>query len=59
VRDAAKIELVLVCTMLKHDREEFHNDLRAWPNQNLPLASLFSVANALETIVQNTHAHHL
>merc|ERR1712093_653066 len=45
-------------TVLKHDGEELDDDLRARPDEDLTLAPLLGIADALEAVVQNTDAHH-
>ena len=46
-------------TVLLHDREELDDDLRAWSNQDLALASLLGVVDSIERIVQDTGADHV
>jgi hypothetical protein len=44
--------------MLHHDCEEFNDDLRARPDQDLSLSSLFCVVDGLEGVAQNIHTNH-
>jgi hypothetical protein len=44
--------------VLKHDGEELDDDLGARPDEDLTLAPLLGIADALEAVVQNTDAHH-
>lgn len=45
--------------VLHHDRQELDDHLGAGTQQDLSLAALLSVVNALEGIGQNVHSHHL
>lgn len=45
--------------MLLHDAQHLDNDLGAWSDQNLTLASLLGVVYALERIVENRRSDHV
>lgn len=45
-------------TMLLHDRQELDDDLGARSDQDLTLASLFGVVDALESVVENGGLDH-
>lgn len=44
-------------TMLLHNRQELDHDLRRWTAQNLTLATLFSINDGLEAVVEDRDAH--
>ena len=45
-------------TVFHHDGEELDDDLGARSDQDLPLASLASVVDRLQSVVQYVHSHH-
>lgn len=45
--------------MAHHDFQEFNDDFRTWPDQNLAFTSLFGIVNGFKSIAQYVHAHHL
>lgn len=46
-------------TVLLHNLQELHNDLRAGPNEHLPLPALLSVGDGLKGIGKHRHPYHL
>ena len=46
-------------TMLLHDSQELDDDLGDGANENLTLAALLSIINALKSIVQHAYKDHL
>lgn len=46
-------------TVLLHNLQELHHDLRAWPDEHLSLPSLLSVSDGLEGVGEYAHSHHL
>jgi hypothetical protein len=46
-------------TVLLHDLKELDNDLARWTDQDLALAGLLSVVDALERIVEDRGTSHL
>lgn len=44
--------------MLLHDRQELDDDLGTGSDQNLTLAGLFSIVDALESVVENGGLDH-
>ena len=44
--------------MSHHHSQESDDDLAAWPDQHLALASLFSTGNVSQRIRQYIHTHH-
>jgi len=49
----------LLLTVLHHHRQELDGDLGCRPDHHLPLATLLSIANAVQAIVEDADAHHL
>ena len=45
-------------TMSLHDAQELHNNFRAGPDEDLAFASLLSVVDGIERIVQDTSFDH-
>ena len=45
--------------MFLHDRKKLDDNLRRRANQNLSLASLFSIDNGFQAVVENGNADHL
>ena len=45
--------------MSLHDAQELDNDLRAWADENLALASLLGVVDGIERIVENRCLGHV
>ena len=45
-------------TVLHHDCQETHNDLRARPDEDLAFPTLLGIVDAFERIRENVHAHH-
>ena len=45
--------------MLLHYAQEFNDNLRTWSDQDLSLASLLRVIDAVECIVQNACSDHI
>ncbi len=44
--------------MLLHDRQELDDDLGAWSDQDLTLASLLGIVDALESVVEDGGLDH-
>lgn len=44
--------------MLLYDLEELDNDLGGWSDQDLALASLLSVVDALKSVIENGGSDH-
>lgn len=45
-------------TVLLHDRQELHNDLRARSDKHLALARLLSIVDGIERIIEDTGLDH-